>query len=191
LPEEKRVETKKDPSTRESSEANPISSTKIDVFVLRHGQAGNRMAIVEEDAERPLTPAGRAEIQKVARALRSSGLKADRVCTSPLRRARETAEIAARILKISRSEEWNELKPDGNRASLYRKLSRLERGSRIMLVGHEPYLSSLIGEITGTPGTRIVLKKGGLGKIRINSFSPKVSGELRWLLTPKIMTRMS
>jgi len=165
--------------------------TKIDVLILRHGEAGNRMTVVEEDSKRPLTPEGRAEMQKIAKSLRAVGLQVDRIYTSPLKRARETAEIAANILKIPILKEWEELKPDGSKAALYRKLARLEQNSRLILVGHEPYLTSMIGEIIGTAGARLVLKKGGLGKVRITSFTPRISGELRWLLTPKMTTRMS
>ncbi|TMH95337.1 phosphohistidine phosphatase SixA [Candidatus Bathyarchaeota archaeon] len=167
------------------------ASTKIDLFILRHGEAGNRMSVVKEDSERPLTLEGRIEMQKIAKSLKAVGLQTDRICTSPLRRARETAEIAAKVLKIPRLEEWDELKPDGSKAELYRKLAKLEQDSRPILVGHEPYLSSMIGEIIGTTGARLVLKKGGLGKVRITSFTPRISGELRWLLTPKMITKMS
>ena len=149
------------------------------------------MTAAEEDSERPLTPEGRAEMQKIAKSLKTVGLQIDRIYTSPLRRARETAEIAARILEIPVLEEWDELKPDGSKAAVYRKLARLEQNSRLVLVGHEPYLSSMMGEIIGTKDVRLSLKKGGLGKVRITSFTPRVSGELRWLLTPKIITRMS
>jgi phosphohistidine phosphatase len=167
------------------------TSTSIDIFILRHGEAGNRVAAVEKDSERPLTPEGRAEMQKIAKSLRAVGLETDRICTSPLRRARETGEIVANILKIPTLEEWDELKPDGSKAALYRKLARLEQSSRLILVGHEPYLTSMIGEIIGTTSAKIVLKKGGVGKVRITSFIPRISGELRWLLTPKIITKMS
>ncbi len=149
------------------------------------------MTVVEDDSERPLTPEGRSEMLKIARSLRAAGLQTERICSSPLKRAHETAEITAEALKIPMVEEWDELKPEGNKASLYRKLAKLEKGSRIMLVGHEPYLTTMIGEIIGTGGVGLVLKKGGLGKVRITSLSPRISGELRWLLTPRMITRMS
>ena len=149
------------------------------------------MTVVEEDSERPLTPGGRVEMEKIAKSLKTVGLQTDRIYTSPLRRARETAEITAKILKIPILVEWDELKPDGSKQALYRKLARLEQDARPILVGHEPHLSSMIGEIIGTEGTRIVLKKGGLAKVRITSFTPRISGELRWLLTPKITARIS
>ena len=190
--DDKKVETKM--ATSPASVRIPskmATSTSIDIFILRHGEAGNRMAAVEKDSERPLTPEGRAEMQKIAKSLKAVGLETDRIYTSPLRRARETGEIVANVLKIPTLEEWNELKPDGSRAELYRKLARLEQSSRPILVGHEPYLTSMIGEIIGTTSAKIVLKKGGVGKVRITSFTPRISGELRWLLTPKIITMMS
>ena len=189
---------KKDVEIKKSGSLTPVrtpsktaGSAKIDLFILRHGEAGNRMTVVEKDSERPLTPEGRAEMQKIARSLKAIGLQTDRIYTSPLRRARETAEIAAKILEIPTLEEWDELKPDGSKTGLYRKLARLGQNSRPILVGHEPYLSSMIGEIMGTTSAKIVLKKGGVAKVRITSFTPRVSGELRWLLTPKIIAKMS
>lgn len=192
MSEDKEIPHKKTTSpTHKASRTKTTPPTKIDVFILRHGEAGNRMTVVEEDSERPLTPEGRIEMQKIAKSLKTVGLQTDRIYTSPLRRARETAEIAARILKIPILEEWDELRPDGGKEALYRKLARLEQNSRQILVGHEPHLSSMIGEIIGTKGARIVLKKGGLAKVRITSFTPRISGELRWLLTPKMTAKMS
>jgi phosphohistidine phosphatase len=149
------------------------------------------MTVVEKDSERALTQEGRAEMQKIAKSLKAIGLQTNRIYTSPLRRALETAEITAKILSIPTVEEWDELKPNGSKPALYRKLARLEKASRLVLVGHEPYLTSMIGEIIGATSAKIVLKKGGVAKVRITSFTPRISGELRWLLTPKIMIKMS
>ncbi len=96
-------------------------------------------------------------------------------------------------------ENWDELKPERNRKELYRKLSqKFKQYSSILIVGHEPYLSSLIGKVmseedrVGTAGGRIVLKKAGLAKIRITSSSHQmIHGELRCLLTPKHMKKIS
>jgi phosphohistidine phosphatase len=179
------------PATPVRTPSETAGSREIDLFILRHGEAGNRMTVVEKDSERPLTPEGRAEMLKIAKSLKAIGLQTDRIYTSPLRRARETAEIAAKILEIPTLEEWDELKPDGSKTGLYRKLARLEQNPRPILVGHEPYLTSMIGEIIGTTSAKIVLKKGGVAKVRITSFTPRISGELRWLLTPKIIAKMS
>jgi len=192
LSEDKAIDSKRPTSSRAArTRSKKPSPTKIELFILRHGEAGNRMTVVEEDSERPLTMEGRAEMQKIAKSLKAVGLQTNQIYTSPLKRARETAEITAKILNIPTLEEWDELKPDGSKTALYRKLARLEQNSRLILVGHEPYLTSLIGEIIGTTSPKVVLKKGGVARVRITSFTPRISGELRWLLTPKIITKMS
>ena len=63
-----------------------------------------------------------------------------------------------------------------------------------LIVGYEPYLSSLISEIISDANTssHLVLKKAGLAKIRITSqYAQNIHGELKWLLTPKLMKTIS
>ena len=159
---------------------------------MRHGDAGNRRDI-NNDLERSLTAEGREEVERIAKSLKSLKLDVDMIATSPLKRALETAEIVAEIFqKTKKLETWNELSPEGERRDLLERLSRLNEESTILLVGHEPYLSTLMGDlISNKPGTRIVLKKGGAAKIVINSLLPKASGELRWLLTPRQLKKLS
>jgi phosphohistidine phosphatase len=164
----------------------------VDLYILRHGEAGQRMSVASRDADRSLTVSGKKEVEDIARALDELDLGLDHILTSPLNRAKETAEIVSRILKLDgKLEESQELKPESARLELYRKLEKLKQDATVLLVGHEPYLSTMIGEITtGSPSSRIVLKKGGLARVHINSFAPKVSGELRWLLTPKLLKKL-
>ena len=167
----------------------------MNIFVLRHGEAGTRTTVPSKDFERPLTEAGRNEIERIAQSLSDLKVEFDLIATSPLRRAKETADIVARVYgekkKPTRLEVWNELKPESNRQELVAKLSKMRQDEDLLLVGHEPFLSNFIGEIiAGTPSARIVLKKGGIAKVQIVSFVPKVTGELRWLITPKHMRKM-
>jgi phosphohistidine phosphatase len=115
------------------------------------------------------------------------------VGSSPLKRALETAEIVARKLRsLNKLEEWPELRPTGDSGILYQKLSRVKLTQQVLLVGHEPNFTSMIAEIiAGKTGVNLVLKKGGLAKVRITSFKPAISGELRWILTPKLMKKMA
>lgn len=165
----------------------------MELVILRHGEAGDRVAASSQDFERQLTVAGKNEVAEVARAMKDLGLKFDVIGTSPLRRARETAEIAAKALGIKRRlEVWDELKPEGDRKDLYRRLSRLRRDSSVLVVGHEPYLSTAISElISGGRGADISLKKAGLARLELSVFSPAPRAELRWLVTPRIAKRMS
>ena len=117
----------------------------------------------------------------------------DRIIASPLKRAFDTGAIVSKTFKsVNVLEHWNELRPEGSRPDLYRRLSKLKQDSEILLVGHEPYLGTMIGEmVSGNGNSHISLKKGGLAKIRVTSFVPKASGELRWLLTPKQIRKLS
>ena len=168
----------------------------MELYLLRHGEAGKRLPAATKDEDRALTVAGREEIQRIGESLANDGFEFDTVATSPLRRAKETAMIVNRALKRrAQVEEWTELSPEGSRVTLYRRLAKLKPESSILCVGHEPYLTTSIGEIIGVGerrGTvRIVLKKGGLARLSVSRFTPEVSGELRWLLTPRQIRRLS
>ncbi|MFY9797217.1 MAG: hypothetical protein WBF33_09580 [Candidatus Nitrosopolaris sp.] len=86
---------------------------------------------------------------------------------------------------------WEELRPEGNRIEVFRKISSeqlFKQESAVLIVGHEPYLSSLISAIIcEANASHVVLKKTGLAKIRITfQYAQIMQGELEWLLTPKL-----
>jgi phosphohistidine phosphatase len=172
----------------------PALSAPVELYILRHGEAGKRLAAGGKDSERPLTVTGEEEVKEIAGALAVLGVKLDFVAASPLVRASRTAEIVAKKLKIKKSkfELWDELKPEGSRQALYGRLARFKPGDSVMVVGHEPYLSSLICDLVldGQGGGRIALKKAGLARVGVTTLRPKAKGELRWLLTPRHMKRM-
>jgi phosphohistidine phosphatase len=161
----------------------------MDLFVLRHGEAGARLEIAAKDSGRSLTATGREEVQIIAERISNLKLKFDHIVTSPLPRARETALIVAKIQKV-KADEWDELKPEGDRQAFYRRLSKLKTNSSVLVVGHEPYLTTMICDVVGAPGGRILLKKGGLARVRVTALTPKVVGELRWLLSPRVIKKL-
>lgn len=177
----------------------------MELFILRHGEAGKRSASGSKDFARPLTVTGQKEVADLAASLKDLGIKFDLIISSPLKRAHQTAAIVAKKLKNEKiMEDWDELKPEGKSLDLYRKLSsspqlkKQQQQSSVLVVGHEPYLSNMISEIiadataSGDGGSaHIVLKKAGLAMIRVNSSnSNKMQGELKWLLTPRHMKNM-
>ena len=165
----------------------------VQLYILRHGEAGKRVPANSKDSERALTVTGEQEVKEVAQALAALKVKPDFVATSPLKRARQTAEIVAKALKVKKAdfEEWNELKPEGHHQELYRRLAQFKPDSNVIVVGHEPYLSAIIGEMVfGSSSGRIILKKAGIAKVLVTSFHPRIKGELRWLLVPKHMKHM-
>ncbi|MBX8639439.1 MAG: phosphohistidine phosphatase SixA [Thermoplasmata archaeon] len=163
----------------------------MEMFIMRHGEAGKRLSVSKKDSERPLTVPGRKEIEEIYSCIRRRKYRFDIIAASPLKRAHETAALIGSRMRSASVEDWEELRPEGSRAVLYARLSKLNRSSRILIVGHEPYLSSMIGDIIcNTCSCRISLKKTGLAKISVASFTPKIEGRLRWLLTPGQIKRM-
>jgi phosphohistidine phosphatase len=166
--------------------------TKLDLFILRHGDAGKRSAIVKNDSKRSLTDAGKIDLVEIAKALANLDIEFDYAFSSPLTRAQQSAAIILKTIKCkNKIENLDELLPEGNRMGLFKKLSNLKQDSSVLLVGHEPFLSELVSDAISNCECRIDLKKSGLARIRIISFNPKIRGELRWFLTPKLMKHIS
>lgn len=169
----------------------------MELYLLRHGEAGSRLPVSSRDQERPLTAEGKEDVEAAGKALARMGLQFDVVAASPLKRAKDSASIINGALRRGVPvEEWAELKPEGSKGALYRRLAKLKPSSSILCVGHEPYLTTAIGEITGmggesSAGFRIVLKKAGMARVRVLGFTPRIKGELRWLLTPRQIRKLS
>jgi len=163
----------------------------MDLFILRHGEKGERSSSLAGDRKRPLTSSRKLEISEIAKALKIIGLKFDLVMTSPLKRAYDTATIVSEVLKIgNKVQVWKELTPEGKKTELYRKISELKEEYVVLMVGHQP----LLGEMTNDMIQRgkssqcnILLKKGGIVRIRLKTRNSVPKGELRWLLTPGIL----
>ncbi len=131
----------------------------MDLLVLRHGDAGKRSPS-SGDFKRTLTPDGRQEILDLSNGLKFLEVKLDYILTSPLLRAKNTAELVAKSLKYKgKIEELDALKPEGSRLEFYSALSKLKRESVVLVVGHEPYLSQMISESISQSDCRIDLKK--------------------------------
>lgn len=165
----------------------------MDLYILRHGKAEERSARITSDAKRRLTEAGRAEMEDVASGIASLDVQVDYIISSPLERAKETAEIVAKCLQkktgMARLEIkiWPELTPESSILDVHGLLSEMEPDTNLMLVGHEPHLSSLASSMVLTNSGSILmnLKKGGLVIIRGNAVGNEIHGSLRSLMTPK------
>jgi phosphohistidine phosphatase len=162
----------------------------MELIILRHGDAGQRSSQAS-DRIRPLTSAGKVEILEIAKALKIIGLKFDLVVTSPLKRAYDTAMIVSDIFKIgNRVQQWDELAPEGKKTEIYRKISQLREEYSVLIVGHQPLLGEMVNDMihnTKSVPCNLLLKKGGVVRIRLLRKSNVPRGELRWLLSPRIL----
>jgi phosphohistidine phosphatase len=207
----------------------------MDLYLIRHGQSCSGKSLSRNLGsnginEKTLTAAGIIEIERTSEALKMLNIIPDAIVTSPFEHARQSAEIANRILfankhstdgkpkkkkKLRIVQVWNDLAPEGDIALVYKAVARFKYDSKILIVGHEPFLTKMTTDIvvsSSSSNTRarlstlhsspnsgydrdnqrsIVLKKSGLARISITSMNPKLKGELRWLLTPMLLKRIS
>lgn len=166
----------------------------MELFLLRHGLAVERGTHgFEDDSSRPLTPKGRRQMRKISAAMKRLTPDLDLVLSSPLVRAKQTAEIVARRLKLEKSLKFsNALAPGGTAPVLLRQLQREKPApAKVLLVGHEPDLSRLVSLFTtGGPYLELDFKKGGLCKLDSGKLRPGKCAVLAWLLTPRQMKAM-
>jgi phosphohistidine phosphatase len=180
---------------RHCAESGGVYFPAMNLYVLRHGIAVDPGTPgCERDSERPLTPKGKRQLRQIAAAMKKMDLRFDLILSSPFLRAKQTAAIIVESLILKKQPGFSDaLTPDGNPKALIRQLNELKPvPENVLLVGHEPYLSQLIALLTaGETGMAIGLKKGGLGKLEVESLHDGRCATLVWLLTPQQMELMT
>jgi phosphohistidine phosphatase len=162
----------------------------VKVYVVRHAEAEEQRP-GRRDEERELTAEGRADFAQVVAGLAALGIRLDRILTSPLIRARQTAEILAQALPGPRPAELVALAPGGSFEGVFRALRDPSGESGIALVGHEPTLGALVSlSTTGVASDGTPLKKGGVACLKFAGAPRSKSAALAWLLTPKQLRRL-
>jgi phosphohistidine phosphatase len=158
-----------------------------ELYLIRHGLAEERGDAWPDDAKRPLTDKGMSRMRKAVRGLAGLGMSLDVVLSSPLVRARQTAEIVAAGLSPRPSlVSADSLVPEGTFAAVIAELEKQAKKTRIALVGHEPSIGELAAQLIGSRHA-IEFRKGAVCRIDLEALPPSGPGALRWLLTPKIM----
>ena len=164
------------------------------IYLIRHSNAVDHGTPgYEDDSLRPLTENGRDKIKKIASALKKLNVKPDLIVSSPYVRAKQAAEILAKVLKYKTKLTFNDaLVPMGNAENIIGEINAKYNVAELVLVGHEPCLSVLISTlIAGNPELIVNLKKGGVCCLSSDSLKTERKAVLEWLLTPKILTELA
>jgi phosphohistidine phosphatase len=162
------------------------------LYIVRHAIAVERSAGVA-DEDRELTKEGIVKMRQAAAGLRALGGIPEIIFSSPLLRARQTAEILIEAFggKIPLTL-VPALASSANHAQIYKEIHQQESAGAIMLVGHQPLLGEMIGEIiSGSSGCLVDLKKGGACAIQIETHTPAPRGTLLWFTPPAILRKLA
>lgn len=157
------------------------------VHVIRHGAA--EASNPGGDPERRLTAEGIERMKHVAKALEKAGAAPKVILTSPLVRARETAEIAAKALECG-TEDCAQLAPSHSADDVIEALAG-RKESEIALVGHEPQLGNMVGlMVTGIARQVVDMKKAAATRIDFDGPPRRAGGVIVWHLIPAVVEGM-
>ena len=160
------------------------------LYLVRHAIAEAGIPNHEDDSLRPLTEKGREKMKKIANTLKTLDVEPDLIVSSPYLRASQTASILAKIFKYKEVIAYSDsLVPMSEPNDMIGEINEKYSVDELMLVGHEPNLSSLASYLLNG-GFFINLKKGGVICLSVDDLQNGRKAVLEWLITPKISTRV-
>ncbi len=161
------------------------------VYLVRHGQAHGIGGGIIRDSERTLTDEGKEETSQVAKGIRSIGVSLDILISSPLTRAKQTAEIFNAELG-GKLEVSDTLAPAVDFSRLYRFLNKFPNANEIMLVGHEPDVGDVVKSLSGGGlEFRLPFPQAAVCCVEVADLPPTMSGTIKWMITPSIICRLA
>ena len=157
------------------------------IYLVRHGVAAEQGPEFPNDDDRPLTRDGIERMRLQAAGLRELQVRLDRVLTSPLVRAAQTAELlasgvgcAAPLVSV------DALRPGGRYDALMAALGQLGHDRAVALVGHMPSIGDIAARLIGAKEP-LAFKKGATCCIETDGLPPTGAGQLLWFLPPRAL----
>jgi phosphohistidine phosphatase len=159
----------------------------MELYLLRHGIAED-FAASGRDADRALTAEGKRKLRDLLKVAAQAGVQPSLILSSPYKRAKETAVIAAKVLDYADEiVESSALIPNAHPQELWEEVRVHKSASKLLVVSHEPLLSSATSVLLNANGLHVDFKKGAMLRIDIEGFSAQPAGLLKWYLTPRLV----
>ena len=161
----------------------------MELLIIRHAIALERDPLRwRDDGTRPLSPAGIRRSRLAAAGLKEFIKAPNRLLTSPLVRARQTAQILTDIAGWPRPEEAPELAPGVAAQAVFTRLGQ-DRSKVVAVVGHQPGLGILLTAcLLGEDGAlAIEMKKNAVACVSFEGSPRAGRGVLKWLATPRML----
>jgi phosphohistidine phosphatase len=156
------------------------------LYLIRHADALPLGDGIPDDAQRPLSVRGQEQCSRIAAALNRQGVVLQALLTSPLLRARQTAEgMNAHLSQPAPPLQDCDLLGPALKPRKVTNVVRAQTGDAIGLVGHMPDLAFYAAWLIGSKKAQIDLAKAGLARIDFEGKVGKGKGLLTWLITPE------
>jgi phosphohistidine phosphatase len=164
---------------------------QLSLYLVRHAVAAERGEAYPDDTLRPLTPKGKTKFREAVEGLARFEVAVDTILTSPLVRARQTADILAKGLSGSPPVvETEALRPEARFEQLLRAVSDHVKCQAIALVGHEPHIGATAARLLGASGP-LSFGKGAVCRIDFDEWPPNGPGRLCWFATQKMLRKVA
>ena len=162
----------------------------MNLYLIRHAIAEEESPS-GEDSQRGLTDKGAKKMRLIAKGLRTLGVEFDLILSSPYLRAMQTAEILSEVFKKKKFVLSDHLMPAGDPNLLIAEINEKHTVDSLAIVGHEPYLSTLVSLLTadGAP-VEMTFKKGGVCYLSTDDLHHTHKATLEWLLTPGVLVEI-
>ena len=156
----------------------------MNLYLMRHANAGLRRENPAQDAKRALIKEGKDQCMLMARMMSSLKVQVDVIVSSPLKRALQTAQFVGTELGYdAKVEVSSALGPDGDFVAFQKLLEKYADREGVLLVGHNPNLFKFLGRIiTGNGGAGVRMRKGSVARIDMERHPPL----LQWLVDPRM-----
>ena len=161
----------------------------MEIYLMQHGPNLSK----EEDPEEPLSPDGKKQVLKAAKAIKKMGLHFDVIIASPKKRSQETAQIVAEAVGFpsERIVETAKVKAMTPAEETIAYLAQYNDQESVFIAGHLPSLAEISSALL-TSGSKVTIQfeRGGLGRMDVDRL-PTHEGKLRWYLTPAQLELMA
>jgi phosphohistidine phosphatase len=165
-------------------------ASPTELYLVRHAVAADRGSEWPDDTKRPLTERGISRFKEVVKGLRRLDVTIDEIFTSPLLRAKQTAELLAAGLEGKPAIKiLDALAPGHTSSTVMTNLNKVAKRRKVALVGHEPELGELAAYLIGA-GRALPFKKGGVCRIDVGSLTSKRAASLVWFFPPSILRQV-
>lgn len=164
----------------------------MNLYVLRHANAGTPRKNPLLDAKRPLDKEGKQQCLLIATCLNALDVHFDLIAASSLKRALQTASLVGMEMGYeSKIQKTDALAPEATVAAFTKFAAELAAYENVLIVGHNPnlqhFLASLISRANsnGSAADRagIRLRKGALAKVDCSTRP----ATLNWLLDARML----
>lgn len=161
------------------------------LYLMRHGIAEDSSPL-GSDADRRLTQRGTLRVAMVAKGLHRIGLQFDRIISSPYVRARQTAEIVARVAGYDHEILFDKrLVPFARFEDVSDMIQENSDAGSMLFAGHEPSMGLMISGLVAEDRLSIEVKKAAVTAVQIERFRPRAAGTLLWSIPPKLFEAIS